>query len=50
MLEILVVPCSFIAIFLIANKKDTIIHRRLGRIYMILMFFTATITLVMPAR
>ncbi|WP_296382028.1 DUF2306 domain-containing protein [Winogradskyella sp.] len=44
-----VVPCVFIGGFLLIIKKGTLIHKRLGRIYMVLMLFTAIVTLFMPA-
>lgn len=44
-----VVPCFFIGTLLLIIKKGTSTHRNLGRIYMILMLFTASITLLMPA-
>lgn len=44
-----VVPCVFIGGFLLIIKKGTGIHKRLGSIYMILMLFTAIVTLFMPA-
>lgn len=44
-----VVPCVFIGGFLLVIKKGTKIHKQLGRIYMILMLFTAIVTLFMPA-
>tara|TARA_R100001369_G_scaffold20215_1_gene37206 strand:- start:24366 stop:24710 length:345 start_codon:yes stop_codon:yes gene_type:complete len=43
------VPCVFIGGFLLIIKKGTQIHKQLGRIYMILMLFTAIVTLFMPA-
>jgi uncharacterized membrane protein len=39
----------FIGGFLLTIKKGTLIHKRLGRIYMVLMLFTAIVTLFMPA-
>jgi uncharacterized membrane protein len=46
---ITVVPCIFIGAILLIIKKGTSLHKTLGRIYMILMLFTATVTLFMPA-
>jgi len=46
---ITVIPCVFIGAYLLLVKKGTGIHRKLGRIYMILMLITAVITLFMPA-
>ncbi len=44
-----VVPCFFIGTLLLIIKKGTKTHVVLGRIYMVLMIVTATITLFMPA-
>ncbi|MFD2916382.1 DUF2306 domain-containing protein [Psychroserpens luteus] len=44
-----VIPCVFIGGLLLIIKKGTGTHKRLGRIYMILMLFTAIVTLLMPA-
>ena len=44
-----VVPCFFIGALLMVIKKGSRIHVQLGRIYMILMLFTALVTLFMPA-
>jgi len=44
-----VVPSVFIGGSLLVIKKGTLIHKRLGRIYMVLMLFTAIVTLFMPA-
>ena len=44
-----VVPAFFIGTLLLLIKKGTIIHKKFGRIYMILMLFTACVTLLMPA-
>lgn len=44
-----VVPCFFIGTALLIIKKGTRIHKGFGRIYMILMLFTALVTLFMPA-
>jgi uncharacterized membrane protein len=44
-----VVPCFFIGGLLLLIKKGTGIHRRLGRVYMVLMLITAMVTLFMPA-
>jgi uncharacterized membrane protein len=43
-----VIPCVFIGGFLLVIKKGTGIHKRLGRLYMVLMLFTAIVTLFMP--
>ena len=44
-----VVPCVFIGAYVLMVKKGTPVHRVLGKIYMVLMLVTATITLFMPA-
>ena len=46
---ITVVPCFFIGAYLLAIKKGTSFHKTIGKVYMILMFTTAIITLFMPA-
>jgi len=45
-----VVPCFIIGTVLLIIKKGTSTHKSYGRIYMVLMLITATITLFMPAR
>lgn len=45
-----VVPCFLIGTILLIIKKGTTIHRRLGRVYMVLMLVTGVITLFMPAQ
>jgi len=45
-----VVPCFIIGAILLLIKKGTVIHKTFGRIYMVLMMITATITLFMPAQ
>lgn len=44
-----VVPCFFIGGLLLFIKKGTNIHINLGRVYMVLMLVTASITLFMSA-
>ncbi len=44
-----VIPCVPIGGLLLIIKKGTSIHKRLGRIYMVLMLFTAIVSLFMPA-
>jgi len=44
-----VVPCFFIGTILLLIKKGTKIHKFWGRIYMVLMLFTAIVTLFMRA-
>ena len=45
-----VVPCFFLGSILLIIKKGTPIHRQLGRVYMVLMMITASITVFMPAQ
>ena len=47
---ITVVPCFIIGTVLILIKKGTSIHKKAGRIYMVLMMITAFITLFMQAK
>lgn len=44
-----VVPCFIVGTVLLLIKKGTIIHKNFGKIYMVLMLFTAFVTLFMPA-
>ena len=44
-----VIPCFIIGGIMMFLEKGTPLHKALGRIYMILMLFTASITLLMPA-
>lgn len=44
-----VTPCFVLGTILLLIKKGTSIHKRLGQVYMILMLFTATVTLFMQA-
>lgn len=44
-----VIPCVFLGAALFAMRKGEPIHRKLGAVYMVLMLFTAAITLFMPA-
>ncbi|MEN8703319.1 MAG: DUF2306 domain-containing protein [Polaribacter sp.] len=43
------IPCFFIRTYLLVAKKGTLFHKSLGKVYMVLMFTTAIITLFMPA-
>lgn len=45
-----VIPCFFIGTLLMIIKKGTTVHKGLGRVYMVLMLFTAGVTLFMPAQ
>jgi len=45
-----VVPCFVIGTALLIIKKGTSIHKNFGRIYMVLMLITASVTLFMPAQ
>ncbi|WP_372864425.1 DUF2306 domain-containing protein [Spongiibacter sp.] len=44
-----VVPAMFIRAYQLCQRKGTVPHRSLGKIYMGLMLVTAVITLIMPA-
>ena len=44
-----VIPCFIIGTVLLLIKKGTKIHKNFGRVYMVLMLITATITLFMKA-
>lgn len=44
-----VVPAFFIGAVLLINRKGTLNHKLLGKIYMVLMLLTALITLFMSA-
>jgi uncharacterized membrane protein len=44
-----VVPCIPLGLYLFFTKKGTLIHRRLGALYMGLMVFTAIVALFLPA-
>lgn len=45
-----VVPCFVIGTILLMIKKGTGVHRKMGRVYMVLMLITAVTTLFMPAQ
>jgi uncharacterized membrane protein len=45
-----VTPCIFIGAYLLLNNKGTKNHRLIGKIYLSLMFFTATVSLFLPAK
>jgi uncharacterized membrane protein len=45
-----VIPAFFLGTILLFLKKGTVLHRKLGKIYMLIMLITATITLGMPAQ
>lgn len=45
-----VLPCIIIGGYLLISKKGGKVHRKLGRVYMVLMLFTAIVTLFMPAQ
>jgi len=44
-----VLPCIPLGAYLLARRKGDALHRTLGKVYMALMFFTAGLTLLMPA-
>lgn len=45
-----VLPCVVMGAVLFFMKKGTPLHKGMGKVYMILMIITATITLFMPAQ
>ncbi len=45
-----VMPSFFIGTALLIMKKGTPIHKKVGKVYMVLMLITAFITLFMPAQ
>ncbi len=44
-----IIPAFMMGTYLLARRKGTPMHRKLGRGYMLLMLSTAVITLLMPA-
>lgn len=44
-----VLPCVPLGAYLLIAQKGDTLHRLLGKVYMVLMMVTATITLFMPA-
>ncbi len=44
-----VTPCLIIGAYLLLFQKGTNKHRRIGKVYLALMFFTAIISLFLPA-
>lgn len=44
-----IMPCVFIGGLLLIIKKGTLIHKRLGRLYMVLILFTGIVILLIPA-
>mgnify|MGYP003658643329 CR=1 FL=1 len=46
---ITVAPCLFIGAYLLLVQKGTSKHRMIGKVYLSLMFFTAVISLFLPA-
>ena len=44
-----VVPCFVIGAWLLARRKGTTIHKRLGWVYAVLILVTAVVSLFMPA-
>jgi len=45
-----IAPAFLMASFIMVTKKGTKLHKSIGRIYMVLMLFTALITLLMSAQ
>ena len=44
-----VVPCVFLGPIIFVMKKGSVLHKWMGRVYMLLMMVTATVTVFMPA-
>lgn len=44
-----VIPCFIIGGIMMFLEKGTTIHKAMGRVYMVLMLFTASVTLFMPS-
>ena len=44
-----VLPCFLIGAWLLLRRKGTTVHKRLGRVYAVLILFTALVTFLMPA-
>ena len=44
-----VLPCFIIGAWLLLRRKGTALHKRLGRVYAVLILLTALVTLPMPA-
>ena len=44
-----VVPCFVIGAWLLLRRKGTTVHKRWGRVYVVLILATAVVTLPMPA-
>jgi uncharacterized membrane protein len=47
---VIVLPCLIIGTYLLITKKGTPTHRRLGKIYLVLMGITGLLTLFIPAQ
>lgn len=45
-----VLPCIIIGAYLLLAKKGGVVHRKMGILYMGLMFFTALVALFLPAK
>jgi len=45
-----IIPAFIIGSYLLLNRKGTPRHKRLGKVYMLLMLATASIALFMPAK
>jgi len=45
-----IAPAFLLATFMMVTKKGTEVHKLIGRIYMVLMLFTAMVTLLMSAQ
>jgi len=44
-----IIPAFLIGTFLLIRRKGSVVHKLLGKIYMVLVFFSAFVTLFMPA-
>lgn len=45
-----IAPCIFLGAYLIGFQKGTLLHKRLGKIYMGLIFFSSVVSLFMEAK
>lgn len=47
---LVVLPCLLLGTYLIFAKKGSAFHSRAGKVYMVMMFFTGGLTLIIPAQ
>ena len=45
-----ILPAFLIGTVVLIIKKGTLVHKQLGRVYLVLMLFTGVLTLFMPAK